>query len=220
MTFVSPHWQLLEKRCKLMTFRKFHITPNKSEAFTETLLFALEACVGGGKWERGLQPVINVICFPCHHFKPRLEERVINHWDCVQDYVFIITDSFVHTLVWHYCLSSMKWCNIKIWKQKAEHNLEFGNNIRPLDFLKKMGNIVYTWGWHFHLVPLPCISSISVQIIAEQRVGYLLLFTSKQPAGDITFCVAPDCTYTNNWSPWPCLVELDCKYKPDILILL
>lgn len=62
----------------------------------------------------------------------------------------------------------------------------------------KMRNIVYTWDWHFHLVPFHCISSISVQIMVEQYVGYRLLFTSKQPVGDITFHVAPDCTYTNN----------------------
>lgn len=88
-----------------MTFRKFHITPNKSEAFKEILLFALKACVGVGKWQRGLQAAINVIWLPGHHFKPRLEGRAIHHCDCVQDHLFIIRNSFVQSLVWHFSLS-------------------------------------------------------------------------------------------------------------------
>lgn len=53
--------------------------------------------------------------------------------------------------------------------------------------------------------PFPCltlpfvyISSIPVQFMVEQCIGYLLLFRSKQPAGNITFHVVPDCMYTNN----------------------
>lgn len=90
VTFLSPPDSSYRKRCQLMTFRKFHITPNNSAAFYRNSSIGTKDLCGcwqrrererEGEWwgegERGTdrgdsELVINVTWFPCHHFKLRM----------------------------------------------------------------------------------------------------------------------------------------------------